>query len=68
MILSSELGCSIDLKKKAKWLSFGTDYCITLTPPFVSKDFNKYTILNNNTPHSEQRRTVSIRQLLHTVQ
>ena len=28
----------------------------------------KYTFLNNNTPHSEKRRTVLIRQLLHTVQ
>ena len=27
-----------------------------------------YTFLNNNTPHSEQHRTVLIRQLLHTVQ
>ena len=25
----------------ANWLSLGTDYCITFTPPIVSKDFNK---------------------------
>ena len=48
-----------------KWLSLGTDYCITFTPPFVSKDFNKYTFLNNNTPHSEQRRTVLISETVH---
>ena len=34
---------------------------------FTNK-FTQYTFLNNNTPHSEQRRTVLIRQLLHTVQ
>ena len=29
---------------------------------------SEHTFLNNNTPHGEQRRTVLIRQLLHTVQ
>ena len=45
----------------AKWLGYRVyNFFLNITL--------EYTFLNNNTPHSEQRRTVLIRQLLHTVQ
>ena len=45
----------------ANWLSLGTDYCITFTPPFVSKDFNKLeTPSFEGAPHIENCSTFAL--------
>ena len=44
------------------------DICSYLYNMYYYSSSEQYTLFNNNTPHSEQRWTVLIRQLLHTFQ